>query len=174
MIDILMRLPVLRCGRIVDQSRTPATSSGFTLIELILVLTLTGILAVAVAPKFYDRTTFDSRGFYDEAIAALRYAQKTAIAHRRTVCVAFTSTTVSLSVAQAADATECDVALAGPTTGAAQYIVSARSGVNFTAVPANFAFNARGQASIGGSSQSMQISGAAKTITVDKETGYVR
>lgn len=172
--EVLTRPLVPLHGRQANQLWMHARASGFTLIELILVLTLTGILAVAVAPKFYDRTTFDSRGFYDEAIAAMRYAQKTAIAHRRTVCVAFTSTTVSLSVAQAADATECDVALAGPTTGAAQYVVSARSGVNFTAVPANFAFNARGQASITGSSQSMQISGAAKTITVDKETGYVR
>lgn len=147
---------------------------GFTLVELVMVIVLTGILAVVALPKFADNKMFESRGFYDETLAALRYAQKSALAHRRTVCVAFTSTTVSLSVAQTADATTCDATLAGPTTGSAQYVVTARSGVSFTAVPSSFYFTARGRTSIAGASQVMQINNVSQSITVDRETGYVR
>ncbi|HZW22007.1 type II secretion system protein, partial [Noviherbaspirillum sp.] len=63
---------------------------GFTLTELIVTLVILGILAIAIVPRFLDRSTFDSRGFHDETLAILRYAQKTAIAQRRNVCVAFT------------------------------------------------------------------------------------
>lgn len=67
-------------------------SRGFTLVELIMVLVLLGILAVFIAPKFSDPSTFTARGFHDETIAILRYAQKTAIAERRTVCVTIAGT----------------------------------------------------------------------------------
>ena len=55
-------------------------SRGFTLIELITVLTLVGAVAAIAAPRFADPSPFQVRGFCDEAMAAARYAQKTAIA----------------------------------------------------------------------------------------------
>ena len=36
---------------------------GFTLIELIMVMVIVGILAVFVAPRFFDAGLFRSRGF---------------------------------------------------------------------------------------------------------------
>ena len=62
---------------------------GFTLVELIAVMVVVGILAVAALPRFFDRNVFEARGFLDETRALLRYAQKTAVSQRRTVCVAF-------------------------------------------------------------------------------------
>lgn len=70
---------------------------GFTLIELVMVLTLVGILAVFAATSF-DRREFEARGFHDETLALLRYAQKTAIAQRRTVCVALNGAGVGLTM----------------------------------------------------------------------------
>lgn len=70
--------------------------NGFTLIELIMVLVLLGILAIFIAPKFSDPSVFTARGFHDETLAILRYAQKTAIAQRRAVCVDFAAAGVSL------------------------------------------------------------------------------
>ncbi|TFW10297.1 prepilin-type N-terminal cleavage/methylation domain-containing protein [Oxalobacteraceae bacterium OM1] len=154
-------------------------SRGFTLIELIMVMLLTGILAVVALPRLFDRNTFDTRGFHDEVLAALRYAQKTAIAQRRDVCVAFTSNSVTLTIATAPSPATCGTAvasdsmnLAGP-TGTSPYKVSGKtSSVLFVATPSGFKFNALGQPSPN-SRQSMQVSGAANSITVEQETGYV-
>ena len=94
--------------------KTISQLRGFTLVELIMVLVVIGVLAAAALPRFWDRQVFDSRGFYDETLSALRYAQKSAIAERRTVCVAFTSTTVTLSIAAAAGSSVCGSNLASP------------------------------------------------------------
>ncbi|WP_312172655.1 pilus assembly FimT family protein [Stutzerimonas kunmingensis] len=53
---------------------------GFTLVELIITIMLIGILAAVVGPRFFDRQIFDQRLFYEETLAAVRYAQKYALA----------------------------------------------------------------------------------------------
>lgn len=45
-----------------------------------MVIVIIGILAVVVGPRFFDRQVFDERLFYEEALAAVRYAQKLAVA----------------------------------------------------------------------------------------------
>src|SRR3989440_11339917 len=72
------------------RSHRPARSRGFTLGELVLSIVLMGILAAIALPRMMSSKGFASRGFYDEAQAVVRYAQKTAIAWRRpiVVCVA--------------------------------------------------------------------------------------
>jgi len=143
---------------------------GFTLTELIVTLVILGILAIAIVPRFLDRSTFDSRGFHDETLAILRYAQKTAIAQRRNVCVAFTSTSVTLTIAAAAGNTAvCTLNLAGP-TGASPYSITAPSGVTYTSTPNAFTFTALGQATAG---QTFRVSGMPMDIIVEAETGYV-
>ena len=147
-----------------------ATIRGFTLAELVMVLVIVSVLAVAAISRFFDRQTFESRGFYDETLAALRYAQKTAIAQRRNVCVAFSTGSATLTIASASGiAAPCNTDLTGP-TGTTPFVVTARSGVTFAALPTNFQFSALGQASL---SQTMQVVGATGNIVVEKETGYV-
>jgi MSHA pilin protein MshC len=148
---------------------------GFTLIELVGVMVIVGLLALAIAPRFASQTAFTARGFHDETLALLRYAQKSAVAQRRSVCVAFTGTSASLEIASTAGtAAACDTQLAGP-SGQAGYSVNAPTGMRYTdtngvnLTPAAFRFTALGQASTG---QTFRVSGHSAVISIEQETGY--
>ena len=135
---------------------------GFTLILL-------GILAVVALPRMFDRRDFDARAFLDQTAAALRYAQKAAIAQRRTVCVAFGANSVTLTIRSTAGAGACDTPLTGP-AGGTPYTVRAPGNVTFNPVPVDFSFDAEGRPD---ASQTIAIDGIAAMITVVAETGYV-
>ncbi len=58
---------------------TAGASRGYTLVELVTVITILGILAALAVPRFFDAQVFEERGFYEEVVAALRYGQKIAV-----------------------------------------------------------------------------------------------
>lgn len=156
---------------------------GFTLIELILVIVILGVLAVFAAPRLFNNADLYARGFHDETLAYLRYAQKTAIAQRRTVCVTFPNTNSSLTLTMSQNAATVDcttaVALTGP-NGSTTLNAKTGSGVVYSTPPApiSFNFNGLGQpiAATGGApmaSQTLQVVGVNKSITVEAATGYV-
>ena len=135
------------------------------MVELVTVIVIIGILGAIVVPRFFDRNTFDSRGFYDQVISTLRYAQKTAIAQRRFVCVAITGNN-TITLEQGATNT-CGGNVANP-AGSASYSITAPSGV--TVDNAAFNFNALGRPS---AAQDIAVSGYTTHIVVEAETGYV-
>jgi len=153
---------------------------GFTLIELIMVIVILGVLAVYAAPRMFSGDDFYARGFHDESLGYLRYAQKTAIAQRRTVCVAFGTNTLTLSIAANSGTFNCAAAgtLNGP-KGESPVTLSARSGVAYSTslAPTNFNFDGLGQPISGTgalmSKQTFQVAGAAPSISVEASTGYV-
>jgi len=65
-------------------------TAGFTLIELVVTVALVAIVAAYAVPRFFQASTFQSRGFHDKATAVVRAAQKTAVAWRRNVFVCVT------------------------------------------------------------------------------------
>lgn len=140
---------------------------GFTLVELVTGFVIAGILAAMVAPRFFERNVFESRGFYDQVVSTLRYAQKVAIAQNRYVCVAFTANSITLTHGATA---ACGSNLAGP-TGQMPYSVSSNSASFQGGAPTAFNFNALGKPSP--VPAPFTVSGYANSITVEAETGYV-
>ena len=176
----LSGIPTL-CGAafrlvLVRSSRSASGQWGFTLIELIMVVIMLGILSVFAAPRIFDTDSFNARGFHDETLAFLRYAQKSAIAQRRTVCVAFSSTSATLSIASRAATASCDTPLRGP-GGDTPGTINAKAGTAYGTVPADFNFDGLGQPVNGMgmlvAAQTIQVDNAANTITVEAVTGYV-
>jgi MSHA pilin protein MshC len=96
----------------VTRSGTRRAAAAFTLIELVAVLVIVGVLAALALPRFADVGPFAARGFFEEALAATRYAQKLAVASGCSIRVRFTATSDSVSIARFTGA-DCTQVTAG-------------------------------------------------------------
>ncbi|MCZ7563963.1 MAG: prepilin-type N-terminal cleavage/methylation domain-containing protein [Burkholderiales bacterium] len=140
-------------------------SRGFTLAELVAGILIAAILA-AGASALFSRLTFETAGFADQLRSTVAYAQKVAIAQRRTVFVV----TTAGSAAACYDA-GCATPIASPTGSA--LVLTAPSGV--TVSPAtSFSFNGLGQPSFGAALTLSVTGDGARSFTVEPDTGYVR
>ena len=164
---------------------------GFTLIELLMVMVLLGVLSVYAAPRVLNTTDFHARGFHEETLSLIRYAQKTAVAQRRTVCVTLTAAapakaTLSMASVDSASASPnvCDKAVQGPnlncvvsgltgTTGC----IAAKRNISYSASPITLSFDSLGQPLGTALAQVVQIASnnlaISKTLTVEPVTGLV-
>lgn len=154
----------------VHQYRT----AGFTLVELITVLMVAAILAAVAAPRFFSRQAFEERGFYDQSVAAIRYAQRVAIAERRNVFVVIEANRLRLCYDGA-----CAGVVRDPGSNSA-YDINTPGGVSLVPVlvpPAaavTFSFNGLGQPSLA-NGLTVTVTGADnRQFVVQRETGYVQ
>jgi MSHA pilin protein MshC len=93
---------------------------GFTIAELVIVMVIVGVLSAVALPRVFDQSEFAARGGRDFLASGLRYAQKSAIALRRSVCVDVAGSTVAATIAAAPGADQsCNAgaALAHPANG---------------------------------------------------------
>ena len=164
--------PVLfcRCSVLIGY-RGPRCSRGYSIIELVVVITIAGILAVVATARWAGKDAYESRGYYDQATGVIRYAQKTAIAWRATpIYVCVTANGIS-----AGTAAGCATPLPHPVVTGAVLSAAAPSGV--TVSPAmEFTFDGLGRPSAGQKIITLvsTIAGdPARQIVVEAETGYV-
>lgn len=126
-------------------------SRGFTLVELITIMIIVGILAVAAIPRFFEVSTFEDRGSADQVKSMLRFAQKVAIAQRRNISVTISTATTP----------NCTTTLTG---------ASLTCQVKSTIAATTVTFNALGQP-VPNAADSVTVGGTL--ITIEAETGYV-
>lgn len=148
---------------------------GFTIVELVAVMVITGIIAAIAAPRFIGVDAFDARGSYSTLVSALRYAQKTAIAQRRNVFVNINTTTRVVCLGYIND---CSSALLDPATQTA-YSKTLSSNVAIGASTTPIGFDGLGRP-LPNAVATFTIQNAVvpsestRTIIVEAETGYVR
>jgi MSHA pilin protein MshC len=167
-----MNLPELKPGTWNPERCTRmARARGFTIVELVIIIAITGLLGALLGPRFIGRDAFASRGFHDEAQMVVRYAQKTAIAWRRTVYVCVTATAVKAGSLNNSCASSL---LVHPATGA-PLTTTAPSGVTLTS--SSFSFDGAGRpnpnAQVTITFTSTITGDPARVIVVEAETGYV-
>ena len=145
-------------------------AAGFTMVELVMVIVILGVMSVVAISSLSGANEFRALEFRDRTVAALRFAQKTALSHRRMVCVGFTVSTVTLTIDATRTGTACGAALKLPGE-AGNTVTSADPGsAIFAPVPAAFIFLPDGTAS---ASLNVAITGQ-QTITISGVTGYVK
>lgn len=148
---------------------------GFTLVELVAVMVITGIIASIAAPRFIGVDAFDARGSYGTLVSALRYAQKTAIAQRTTVYANVNTITRIVCLGYTVD---CATAVIDPATQAA-YSKTLSNNVTITASTSPIGFDGLGRP-VPNAVATFTIQNAVvpsestRTITIEAETGYVR
>jgi MSHA pilin protein MshC len=83
------------------------------MVELITVMVVLGIISAIAIPRLMGN---DMAGpaFRAELVSALRYAQKTAVSHRRLVCAVVTANAVTLTIASQGNSVACNTSLALP------------------------------------------------------------
>jgi len=153
-------------------TRYPSRLHGYTVIELVVVITILAVIAAISGPRFFNTTPFNQRGYADEIASAIRAAQKVAVGSGCSVQL-----TINLSgysaMQQAASGNRCNSASTSWTTP-----VRRGDGTTLAGTPPNDAnvntsttmvFNNRGVVTSGASSFTVGI----YTLTLDAATGFV-
>jgi MSHA pilin protein MshC len=153
--------------------------SGFTLIELITVITILGVLAAVVGPRFASTDVYDERVFYDDVLQAIRFAQARAVGSGCMTRVAFAATgfTVQQDDCNSSNGFTASAVINpdGLSSGYTQ-LDAPPTGITYSYSINPLVFDAEGRArnpSLVVLSSAAQIAVGSRIIRVEGATGYV-
>jgi len=136
-------------------------NGGFTIIELVVVLVLIAIISAYAIPRL-PISSFKETGFFQQAIATIRFGQKLAISSGCNVQVQISSTSCTLNWSGCAG----NAAIPNPATGGNNFCSNS---ITSGTPAANFIYD-----KIGSPTTAVpQINfGGGRSITVEANTGY--
>ncbi len=167
---------ILRGRGWIPQARfaAPATSAGFTAVELVLVIVIVGILGAVAGPRFFSNSVFQERGYFNELTSAVRYAQKVAVASGCRVRVNLTAQTYELHQQAIAGGGHCDTADSSfplPVLLADGQAVSGTAPSDTTLTPPlSFTYDALGRTNL---AADQAISVGSWSLVIEAESGLV-
>jgi MSHA pilin protein MshC len=151
-------------------------SNGFTLVELVVVIALTGIMVAVATPRFANGDIFETRGDAGLLSSTLRYAQKTAIAQRRDV-YAIRNTAVTPNTVRLCFDTACAQTVVNPETGAA-YVFTFSKSVTVSTLSNTLGFDSLGRAKPNAAATytvtNKKNAAQFVTVNIEQDTGYIR
>jgi MSHA pilin protein MshC len=151
----------------------PKRCSGFTLVELVIVIVIAGILSFMAVGRLNNTGEVNAHGFAEQIASTLRFAQEAAVAQRRLLYVNVNAAT-GLVNACLDSSVSCTQPLSAP--GGGNLAAQAPSGVALTTNAAQFSFDGLGRPSTGSQVQ-IQVTasdGQQFSVTVEPDSGYVR
>lgn len=153
-----------------DSCSKYVSSSGFTLIELVVIMTIIGVLAIYASGRFTDQDSFDARGYYDELVSATRFAQRYAVSSGCSVQINIAMSNYSLTTQ---DAT-CGFGTSVQSPSGNNFSGTAPGGVTVTGGTGNYLFDAHGNVSTtGNTTVTVAGGGSSLSFVITGVSGFV-
>lgn len=156
----------------------PSRASGFTMVELVVVMILVGVLAAIGIPRLMGDKSMEAAVFGDQVVSGLRRAQKIATGHRRTVCASVGPKAVVVRLNDCGSAGLALAGLADDDFATTDSVLTATTATLFFQADGRITSDAKGTTAI--AAGTIDIAGTVdgkattfRTIRVEGTTGYV-